>query len=204
MPQETRNVDVDEDYLYWPSAPPRGWRWDDLDRLLERMPDLPRRTELLDGMLIFPAPQTCGHCIATDLLSLGLSEHVPAELRVARAMNVVLDERNRPDPDVSVVERRVCTDLDRTWFPASAVRLVCEVMSEDSTERDRRWKPYLYARAGIPHFWRLEAAESEPVVYVYERDPATGEYALGGVHRDRLQVSVPFPVDIDLRQVHHM
>jgi hypothetical protein len=36
------------------------------------------------------------------------------------------------------------------------------------------------------------------VVYVYELDPATRAYALTGIYHDRLKVSVPFLIDVDL------
>ncbi|MFE7744036.1 hypothetical protein [Nocardia sp. NPDC057455] len=58
-----------------------------------------------------------------------------------------------------------------------------------------------YARAGIAHFWRVENAGGRPVVYVYELDPATKTYALTGIHHDRLKLTVPFDMDIDLTDI---
>jgi hypothetical protein len=54
------------------------------------------------------------------------------------------------------------------------------------------------AEAGIAHFWRVEESDGKPVVYVYELDPATRTYAVTGIHRGKLGVSVPFSIDIDL------
>jgi uncharacterized protein len=65
-------------------------------------------------------------------------------------------------------------------------------------ERDRKTKPQRYAEAGIAHFWHVEDADGKPVAYVDEFDPATGAYALTGIHHGRLKVAVPFPIDIDL------
>ncbi|MBA9006581.1 hypothetical protein HNR21_005463 [Actinomadura cellulosilytica] len=39
------------------------------------------------------------------------------------------------------------------------------------------------------------------MVYVYELDPATECYALTGIHHDRLKVSVPYDIEIDLTRV---
>ncbi|CAL9529371.1 hypothetical protein SUDANB37_04025 [Streptomyces sp. enrichment culture] len=36
------------------------------------------------------------------------------------------------------------------------------------------------------------------MVYVYELDPATKAYAVPVIHRDRLKLDLPFPIDIDL------
>ena len=84
--------------------------------------------------------------------------------------------------------------------------LAVEVVSPDSEERDRDTKPHKYARAGIPHFWRVEMTgdDDRPVVHVYELDATTMVYAVTGIHHDQLKLSVPFRVDIDLTEIEHM
>lgn len=80
--------------------------------------------------------------------------------------------------------------------------LAAEVLSPDSETRDRERKPQLYARAGIRHFWRVETGEDgRPIVFVYELDPATAAYGLTGIHHDRLKLTVPFDIDIDLTEI---
>jgi Uma2 family endonuclease len=77
------------------------------------------------------------------------------------------------------------------------VHLVIEVVSPESTIRDRKRKPQLYAEAGIRHFWRVEEEETGlPAVFVYELDPATQMYLGSGVYRQELGVRVPFPIRI--------
>jgi hypothetical protein len=44
----------------------------------------------------------------------------------------------------------------------------------------------------------VENADGRAVVYVYELDPATGKYTPTGIHHDRLHVTVPFDIDLDL------
>ena len=78
------------------------------------------------------------------------------------------------------------------------VRLVVEVVSPESEDRDRLTKPLRCAQAGIPHFWRAEENNALPVVYVYELDPASATYTITGIHHGRLAVGVPFPIYIDL------
>lgn len=85
-----------------------------------------------------------------------------------------------------------------------AERPSTEAPDAESEIRDRERKPVLYAQAGIVHFWRIEEKDDRPVAYVYELDPATRTYALMGIHHDRLKVSVPFDVDIDLTEIDNL
>lgn len=64
------------------------------------------------------------------------------------------------------------------------------------TVEAQRYKPTLYAEAGIRCMWRVEDEQGLPVIHTYERDDTTGAYVPTGVHRERLTTSVPFPVDL--------
>ncbi|MEV4942934.1 Uma2 family endonuclease [Streptomyces zaomyceticus] len=180
----------------WPVPPREGWTVDDLHTL----PGLPPHTELIDGSLVFVSPQRRFHNIMIRLLTNGLVTDVPPTHRVYNEMTVVIDRSNGPEPDVLVVRKEAVGGLTQTSFPVADVVLAVEVVSPDSESRDRDTKPHKYAAAGIEHFWLVEMAgeDDHAVVRVYERDPVTRTYTCTGVHRDRLKVSVPYPVDIDL------
>ncbi|WP_327325544.1 Uma2 family endonuclease [Streptomyces sp. NBC_01210] len=183
----------------WPVPPQDGYTVDDLLTL----PDLPPHTELIDGSLVFVSPQRSFHSLVNDLLMHGLRRTVPDDLRVRREMTVVIDKRQGPEPDVSVIRAEAVISSNETHYNAKDVVLVVETVSPDSEERKR--KPQLYAEAGIPHFWRVEPGEGgRPVVYVYELDPATKAYAPSGIHHDRLKLSVPFTIDIDLAEIDNL
>lgn len=181
----------------WVVPPPQGFTADDLDRLA----DLPPHTELIDGSLVFVSPQASFHTVVLDLLVGGLRRSAPPEVRVRREMSVILGRRQRPEPDISVVSADADLTPESTALRAADVTLAVEVVSPDSEERDRERKPELYAKAGIPHFWRVENVSRRATVYVYELDPATHAYALTGIHHDRLKVTVPFGIDIDLTEI---
>ncbi|WP_030205076.1 Uma2 family endonuclease [Streptomyces sp. NRRL S-87] len=183
-----------EPWFRWPVPPPGGWAADDLDRLR----GLPPHTELIDGQLVFARTRTLFHVRAVDFLRGGLQSAVLTGLEVVREFTVDIDRQNRPEPDVVVATGDVLADPDLTRLPASAVRLAVEVVSPESVGPDRDTKPLKYARARIPHFWRVENAEGRAVVYVYELDPATRAYVATGIFHDRLKVPVPFPIDLDL------
>lgn len=178
----------------WPTPHPGGYTADDLDTL----PDLPPHTELIDGSLVFASPQNLFHSDTVLLLQAGLRRAVPDHLEVVREMNVVLGDQQRPEPDVQVVRVDAVTGPEQTAFRAEDVLLAVEVVSPDSAARDRETKPRKYAKAGIPHFWRVESNHGKPVVYVYERDDHTETYVPTGIFHERLKVDVPYEIDIDL------
>jgi len=180
----------------WPVPPRDGYTVDDLFTL----PDLPPHTELIDGSLVFVSPQRDFHSTMIDLLVTGLRRAVPKELKVRREMTVVLDRRNGPEPDVSVVRAGAVTGPDLTRFEAKDVLLAVEVVSPDSEARDRDAKPRKYATAGIPYFWLVEMADpnQHPVVRAYEIDPVNKTYALTGIHHDHLKLTVPYDIDVDI------
>ncbi|MBB4929402.1 Uma2 family endonuclease [Lipingzhangella halophila] len=184
----------------WPVPPPEGFSADDLDRI----PDLPSHTELIDGSLVFVTPQKLFHWRVIRLLERRLAENLPEHLLVRGEMTVTIGPKQRPEPDVLVVRAESEESEDVGTYPPDAVLLAVEVVSPDSMVRDRERKPQIYAQAGIPHFWRVENDGGEPKVYVYELDPATRTYVARGIHEDRLKVSSPFEIDIDLTEMHRM
>ncbi|SOR79833.1 hypothetical protein SCNRRL3882_3293 [Streptomyces chartreusis NRRL 3882] len=115
-----------------------------------------------------------------------------------REFTIDIDRQNRPEPDVIVVRGDVVEDPEQTRYPAESVLLAIEVVSAGSVSRDRETKPLKYARAGIPHYWRVENEKGLAAVHAFELEPTTGAYTSTGIFRERMKVSVPFPVDLDL------
>ncbi|MGK5500380.1 Uma2 family endonuclease [Streptomyces sp. URMC 125] len=191
----------DEPFPAWLRPPHRGFTADDLFRLTE----LPSHTQLIDGSLVFPARQTPYHSLTNALLADGLRRSCPPNLRVRREVVVLLGPGQAPEPDVLVIRAEAVRGLDTDRYAARDVVLVVETVAPDSAVRDRERKPQLYARAGIPHFWLVEeGARHRPVVHVHLLDPATGAYTLTGVHEDRLTLTVPYGIDIDLNGTDRM
>ncbi|GAB3272694.1 Uma2 family endonuclease [Kineosporia babensis] len=163
--------------------------------------DLPPHTELIDGELVFVAAQRMFHMAVLRCVERALLDSVPKHLEVIREMNIVIGTRQAPEPDLSLVPVEAVGDWDTTRFPAEVVVLAVEVESPDSLKRDRIRKVRLYAEGGVQHYWRVERQDDRPVVHVYELDPVARAYVLTGVHHERLKVSVPYDIDIDLTQL---
>ncbi|GAB2899217.1 Uma2 family endonuclease [Streptomyces mayteni] len=178
----------------WMMPPrPSGWEADDLDHLA----DAPRHTELVDGALIFTmSPQRSWHSRLVGNLTHAVRQASPAGFEVEQGMTVRLDRKSRLEPDVLVTT--AAYDADLTWFAPEDVVLVVEVVSEESADRDRSIKPFKYAQARIPHFWRVEEEDGAATVHTYELDTMTGSYVATGIHRGRLKSAIPFTVDLDL------
>ncbi|MFF3443996.1 Uma2 family endonuclease [Streptosporangium sp. NPDC002721] len=195
MTVDVRSPEMTESSLPdWAFPPPEGFVAEDLDRI----PQLPAHTELIDGSLVFVSPQASFHMRAVDLLVDALRHAAPTDLRARREMSVILGERQRPEPDVSVIHASAEHSPEQTFYRAEDVVLAVEVISPDSRARDRDRKPVLYAEAGIAHFWLVENQSGRPTIYVYELDPVARSYVLTGIHHDRLKISAPFDIDIDL------
>lgn len=184
----------------WFLAPEGGWKAEDLDRLPPGTP----RLELIDGALVVRSPQTSFHAAVMRRLATALELIAPRGLGVHTEMSVVLGKRQRPEPDI-VVYRKVPSDTEerrRTFFLPEDIVLAVEIVSDESEDRDRETKPAKYAKAGIPHFWRVEdEGQGPPVVHVFELEQATGVYVATGIMRDQLKVSVPYQMEIDLATI---
>ncbi|MEV5896783.1 Uma2 family endonuclease [Nonomuraea fuscirosea] len=178
------------EWLY--PGPPGGWTADMLDHL---PPDAPRHVELIDGSLLLRPPQTGFHMLTIQLFENHLEP--PPHLAVVREMTMTLGPRQRPEPDVMLVDRMTIKN-DTTSLRPEDVHLVIEVVSAESIDRDRTTKPIKYSNAGIQHFWRVEKDNGSPVVYTFELEPAVMAYVPTGIHHKRLQTSIGFDVDIDL------
>jgi Uma2 family endonuclease len=191
-----RDYGLDRNYE-WARPPVGGGTADDLDCL----PNIPSHTELIWGTLVLSSPRNMFHMRCQRLLEDALLEQAPDDLDVFRDFTVTLDEHNRPEPDALVIQADADLGPRQNRLLAEDVVLAVEVVSDDTEERDREVKPLKYAKAGIPHFWRVEENGGLPVVYVYELDPAARAYVPTGIHRDELRLTVPFPIDIDLTAI---
>lgn len=118
------------------------------------------RIELWNGSLdMSAAAQMYWHSHAAHrILALFLADGRSASCETG----VVLASRTVRSPDVSRFRPEFRPDPRNSQFPAAGVDLVVEVVSPESTERDRAVKPAEYAAAGIPEFWLVEEDEQDP------------------------------------------
>jgi Uma2 family endonuclease len=177
-------------YPVLPLTPPNGWTLDNLP-----LADLPKRTELIRGVLVM-SPQTSWHMEAVSVLKRLIDDQCPPHCMTQYRMAIRKSLRTAPEPDISIVHARAF-DLDKSVYLPEEVLLAAEVISPESEERDREDKPIIYGAMGIPTFWLIEMGEDfAPIVrehYLY-----AGVYKRMKTHIGRLTTDVPFPIDIPL------
>lgn len=182
----------------WLTPPPGGFVAEDLDRLT----GLPDHAQLIDGAIVLRSPQTSFHMLTVSLLTEGLRRAGRPEWRVRREMTITLGTHQRPEADVFVIRAPAEPEPDRLTYTPNEVTLAVEVVEQSTVALDRERKPQLYAEARIPHFWRVESFGGRTLIYVHRlTSRQASEYTLIDVQRDRVRVSVPFDINIDLTEI---
>ena len=185
-------------------GPGRKQPWT-VDELM-RLPEGNWRYELVDGALVMtPAPKPAHQKIAGRLYRLieDCAAAAAAPVDVYETLGIQLAKNTMVIPDIVVV-RADAPSLRASLLRPRDVLLVVEVVSPSSTVRDRTEKPYLFAEAGIPSFWRVETAPYRgrtrelPVVIAHqlvgdEQYKVTQSAGVG----DRFLVDEPYPVEFD-------
>ena len=167
--------------------------WSEAD--LSGLPDN-ARYELLEGTLLVNPPAAGPHQRVGLRLASNLCAAETPRLVVVEAMGVRLSDNTMFIPDILVVERDVALANRSGILDPSAIALVVEIVSPGSRTTDRLTKPAVYARAGIPSFWRVEL-EDGPAIFAYRLEQ--GGYVEEASSRpgERLTVIEPFTVSID-------
>lgn len=156
------------------------------------------RVELLDGALLMSPQPTVSHQRLARQVGYALDLAAPEGVEVVEAVNVRVRPGRILCPDVVVTTH---TGFSGSVFDAEDIVLVVEVTSPSNAGADRITKPDAYARAGIPHYVRLDLHRGPDLVAgtVYGLGPGglyaeVGRSDTGGV----LTLGEPYPVALDL------
>jgi Uma2 family endonuclease len=157
------------------------------------LPDDAPRVELDDGVVVVVPSPTVGHQNIANLLWMWFWQNAPADLRPVTAVGVVVNHRKTIEPDVVLLRTPIATMLH--YFQPEQVVIAVEVVSPGTRKRDRFTKPEAFARAGIPHYWRIE--QSPVHVYAYELDEARS-YQLIADSDTELVLERPFAIRLPI------
>lgn len=167
---------------FFPDAPPPRKRWTrDECAQMATLFDL-SRYELIEGELIQKMSKGHPHSIYIMLAVDWLRARFP--LRTV-AQEISIDVRpednptSEPEPDIVVLR---CDFRDLAPRPKSSDILMLIEVADSTLSLDLGAKRDLYARAGIPDYWVLDANRRQ--IWVH-RDPADGVYrsvTLAGEH----------------------
>ncbi|MEV4496861.1 Uma2 family endonuclease [Micromonospora arborensis] len=123
------------------------WTVDDLGELPKDLP-----YELINGRLIVPSP-TPLHQFICGRVMFALELACPDDFFVSMDQSLSIDRRNEPRPDVVVIR---VEQANRSPVPVQDALLAVEVISPDSTIRDRHEKVRIYANAGVAAYWVID------------------------------------------------
>jgi Uma2 family endonuclease len=162
------------------------------------LPRLGNRIELFAGrLLVSPGPAGDHGRAAKSLLYL-FDRAAPDHWEVFTERNVRFGPSMILLPDLVIVSH---ADLP-VCYDASDVVLLVEIESPSSTDTDRKWKPELYAAAGIPWYLRVRLRRTRrhpraPEVFVYRlAGDAYVEHARAHAGQT-LQLTEPVQVSFD-------
>ncbi len=126
----------------------RPLRRAEYDRLVELGAFEGEPIELLEGKLVFRAPQGSSHALAVERLSTCSTRLVTRPCPAADSGAVRRLGRERAEPDL------ILFPLAEAGHPSRA-HLVVEV-SASSLRKDRGVKARIYARANVPEYWIVD------------------------------------------------
>jgi Uma2 family endonuclease len=150
------------------------------------------RIELIDGDLIDMAPIGQGHEAAVGGLNEALVLACAGRAIVWPQNSLRLNRLNVPQPDFTVLRRRVdfYAGGDR---PGPADVLLLVEVADSALTFDRTVKLPLYARAGIAEYWIVDLTRR--VLEAYRR-PVGDEYAEAAEHRAGEQLALAHAPEI--------
>ena len=114
------------------------------------------RVELIRGEIIEMSPIGSRHVAFVNNLTQLLVTRLAGRAIVSVQNPVALDDDTEPEPDLAILRHRRTVPYKESEPATEDVLLLIEV-GDTSLTYDRRTKRYLYAEAGIPEYWVVDA-----------------------------------------------
>ncbi len=162
------------------------------------LPESMGRVELLDGSLLVSPNPGGPHQRMVRNLANALADAAAHDVEVFEGINVRVGEGRVMIPDIALLSP---AGLDATIYDAGWVVMVVEVTSPSNAWADRLVKPEAYARAGIPHYLRVDLDRGpEHLGAVHYVRATGGEHAetARADHAGLLVLDRPFAATLDL------
>lgn len=121
------------------------------------------RVELIYGEIIEMSPIGSRHASVVDKLANRLNNFFDKEIIVGVQRPIRLDDKNEPEPDISILKFR--SDFYAGLHPQAKDALVLIEVSDSTLKFDEKVKLSLYASSGIPCYWIVNVDANHIVVY---------------------------------------
>lgn len=122
-----------------------------------------RKLELVRGELVEPGPEGLPHANVIEYLNELLMPALVGRVRLRVQLPFAVDDETELIPDLALIDRRA----PKSDHPSAAL-LVIEV-ADSSARYDRVVKAPLYAQAGVPEYWLVDAAKRHVEVFSVPR-----------------------------------
>jgi Uma2 family endonuclease len=143
---------------------------------------LDERVELIDGVIIRMTPRGPLHDSVLERLNELLMPRLVGRARVQIQLAFAASDWSEPEPDLAVIP----LEATRTEHPSRALLVVEVAMS--SLRFDRTTKAAVYARAGIPYYWVIDAEHRAVNAYA---EPTEDGYGTSVRHEHDAVLEVP-------------
>ncbi|MBB3101317.1 Uma2 family endonuclease [Actinoplanes campanulatus] len=169
---------------------PEG-RWTEPD--LHLFPQDGHRYEILDGSLHVTPRADARHDSMVESVVTTLRSAAPPGWWVCARLGIEMGTSNLV-PDVTVLRPHSSGSI---WVDPADVALVVEIESDETRRYDRLLKPAVYAAAGIPAYWRVEAG---PVLRVHALTDESYQAIEDAGTDGQLQLDSPYPIRVNPAQ----
>jgi Uma2 family endonuclease len=166
---------------------PEG-RWTQPD--LQLFPQDGHRYEILDGSLHVTPPADPRHDSLVESIVATLRAAAPAGWWVCARLGIEMETSNLV-PDVTVLRPHSSGAI---WVDPADVALVVEVEADATRRYDQLLKPAVYAAAGIPAYWRVEAG---PVLRTFRLDGTAYQPVQDVAADEQAKLEEPYPVRVN-------
>ncbi|KHD75243.1 Uma2 family endonuclease [Actinoplanes utahensis] len=168
------------------SAPEGRWTQPDL----QLFPQDGHRYEILDGSLHVTPPPDARHDSLVESVVATLRAAAPPGWWVCARLGIAMEASNLV-PDVTVLRPHSSGSI---WVDPADVALVVEIETAETLRYDRLLKPAVYAAAGIPAYWRVEAG---PVLRAFTLDGAAYRPACDVETEEQVKLDSPYPLRVN-------
>ncbi|MFD0520007.1 Uma2 family endonuclease [Paractinoplanes durhamensis] len=159
--------------------------------------ETPERIELFDGSLhVTPAATPLHQLVSRRLANTMDAGAEAAGLLVLEAVNVRINPSRIPIPDLVISS---VINLEELVIDASAIRLVCEIISPSNASTDRVLKMHYYAAGRIPWYLLVDPSARTLQLFRLVGDTYVEEFV--AKDGDVLHLSKPVVATIDLAEL---
>jgi len=158
--------------------------------------------ELINGQIVRRASPNSPHQILSEKLTRRLGNFVEEKNsgQILHApLDVILDEKNVPQPDIFFVSKKRRHIVDPDNGVMGAPDLIIEIISPGTARYDRGDKEDLYERFGVKEYWIADPKYQSIEVYALKND----RYKLVGfaTKEEKITSSVLKDLELDLSEL---